>query len=214
MLHELKQPLNLIRVIAQDVRLDATRDRLEPSALPGSMFEVEQSVDEMVLRLDQLRVFARPPGSVSPTAAACSSDACRAMIERITGAVPRLQMTESFAAELPRATIDPFALEQVLWELADNGVRAAEEAGRDPQLKISTSSVNGDVRITVQDNGGGVSESVRAKIFEPSFTTRERAAGLGLALVLALISEAGGRVALVESSGEGSLFEVVLPHSP
>jgi signal transduction histidine kinase len=58
-LHDLKQPLNLIRVLAQDVRLDVTKDRLEIASLPETMTEIEAAVDELVTRLDELRESLR-----------------------------------------------------------------------------------------------------------------------------------------------------------
>ncbi len=57
LLHDLKQPLNLVRVIAQDVRLDERKGRLDLTALPARMLEIERAVDDVVERLDQIRVL-------------------------------------------------------------------------------------------------------------------------------------------------------------
>ncbi len=62
LLHDLKQPLNLVRVIAQDVRLDERKGRLDRGELPARMLEIERAVDDAVQRLGELRALLRPSG--------------------------------------------------------------------------------------------------------------------------------------------------------
>ncbi len=54
LLHDLKQPLNLIRVVAQEIRLDVRKGRLEAEALPERMLEIEHAVDQAVAAIDRL----------------------------------------------------------------------------------------------------------------------------------------------------------------
>ena len=58
-LHDLKQPLNLIKVIAQDVRLDVSKNRLDVNTLPGSMKDIEASIDRLVSQIDEYRQKVR-----------------------------------------------------------------------------------------------------------------------------------------------------------
>ena len=53
-LHDLKQPLNQIRVIAQDIRIDAKKERLDVASVPDSMKEIENAVDDLVNSLDRI----------------------------------------------------------------------------------------------------------------------------------------------------------------
>ncbi len=62
LLHDLKQPLNLARVVAQDLRLDAQRDRLDVARLPDALREIEAAIDEAARRIDELRDRVRAPG--------------------------------------------------------------------------------------------------------------------------------------------------------
>lgn len=55
LLHDLKQPLNAIRVIAQELRLDVSKNRLDIESMPQRLKEIEKSVDELVKRIDLLR---------------------------------------------------------------------------------------------------------------------------------------------------------------
>ena len=61
LLHDLKQPMNLIRVVAQDVNLDSMKGRLDEESIPQSMQEIIAAVDQLVSSIDRLRAFARPP---------------------------------------------------------------------------------------------------------------------------------------------------------
>ena len=55
LLHDLKQPLNLIRVMAQEIKLDIAKDRLELQTLPENMKHIMEAVDETVNRIERLR---------------------------------------------------------------------------------------------------------------------------------------------------------------
>lgn len=71
-------------------------------------------------------------------------------------------------------------------------------------------------KLTVRDNGLGMTPVVRERIFEPFYTTKQvgKGTGLGLATVWHLVTEAGGRVELESTPGEGSVFRVLLPVWP
>lgn len=69
------------------------------------------------------------------------------------------------------------------------------------------------LQLRVRDTGGGIPESVRPRIFEPFFTTKPigQGTGMGLAAVYGTIAEHGGNVSLLDSSSEGTCFEILLP---
>ncbi len=114
--------------------------------------------------------------------------------------------------DLPAASADPFHFEQALWDLIDNAVHAAEDAARPhPQIKITASQRGHEIVVAVKDNGCGVNQKIRDRLFEPFFTGRNEASGLGLTLALALVTEVGGRILLAETNEDGSLFEILLP---
>lgn len=71
-------------------------------------------------------------------------------------------------------------------------------------------------QLSVRDNGLGITPAVRERIFEPFYTTKEvgKGTGLGLATVWHLVTEAGGRVEVESTPGEGSVFHVLLPVWP
>ena len=128
-------------------------------------------------------------------------------------------------ARLDRVKADPTQLEQVLMNLAINARDAMPRGGR---LAIETADVNlGEgfarehpgagtgphVRLSVSDDGVGMSAEVQARIFEPFFTTKDkgRGTGLGLAMVYGIVKQHDGYIDVQSVPGKGTTFEVYLP---
>lgn len=211
LLHDLKQPLNVIRIVAQSLRLDIKKDRLEVELLPDSMTEIEDAVDQLVQRIDQLRIFTKPKSSEQLDVWVELSQVCWAVLERFRQIYPDLKLSSSIVDGLKVSGIDECNLEHALWELLDNGANSVENAPHGkPSLWISTYESHNYAIVEVRDNGSGVSEKVKSSLFDPFVTTRTQSAGLGLTLAKALVTIANGRIELVDSSDEGSLFRIVL----
>jgi signal transduction histidine kinase len=70
---------------------------------------------------------------------------------------------------------------------------------------------NGGARVQIQDQGPGVSQEVRARLFEPGATTKERGTGLGLALARGLARQHGGDLRLENRLAGGCVATLVLP---
>jgi CheY-like chemotaxis protein len=81
------------------------------------------------------------------------------------------------------------------------------------RLLIATADEDGWARLRVEDSGVGIEDAVRPHIFEPFFTTKDpgRGTGLGLATVLGIVEQRGGRIEFESVPGEGSVFVVLLP---
>jgi PAS domain S-box-containing protein len=95
-----------------------------------------------------------------------------------------------------------------------NGSGSGHDAER------TTASGNGEgesalwVRLAVEDEGHGIPDDVRARIFDPFFSTKEHGTGLGLAMVRQIVEGCGGWVEVWSRPGEGSRFDVWLPPAP
>jgi CheY-like chemotaxis protein len=126
--------------------------------------------------------------------------------------------------DLGSVKIDPGQFEQVIVNLVVNARDAMPKGGK---LIIETSNVilekdytyqNGGipsgkyVRITVSDNGVGMSEQVKAHLFEPFFTTKEdgKGTGLGLATCYSIIKQSGGHILVYSEPGQGTTFKIYL----
>ena len=108
---------------------------------------------------------------------------------------------------------DDVLLRQVFGNLIRNAVEAGEVAGVVPQVTVrgETDPVQRVCRVSVDDNGPGVADDARERIFQPFFTTRSRGTGLGLAIVQKILVMHNGRVAVRDAPGGGASLQVALP---
>jgi len=113
-------------------------------------------------------------------------------------------------AELPRLTVNPSQINQVLLNLINNAAQAIVEFG---QITISTRDDGGYIKVVVMDTGQGIDNETQKKIFEPFFTTKAMGEGTGLGLSISqkIAKEHGGWLEVHSAPGEGSEFSLVLP---
>jgi signal transduction histidine kinase len=132
-----------------------------------------------------------------------------------------------FDESLPKINIIPQDIGRVLLNLINNAFYAAYQSKKpNPMITVSTeqipssegvrleSAAGGWVKITVKDNGNGIPDAIKAKIFQPFFTTKPTGEGTGLGLSLAydIVTKGhGGTLEVVSTEGEGAEFMVTLP---
>ena len=82
-----------------------------------------------------------------------------------------------------------------------------------PEVIISSKQTEHGIQLSVKDNGGGIPEQVRDKIFQPFFTTKPtgKGTGLGLSLSYDIIKAHRGELILESSEGDGTLFSIQIP---
>jgi signal transduction histidine kinase len=115
-------------------------------------------------------------------------------------------------------SVERAELEQIILNLAANARDAMPDGGR---ITLRTSDFeplpaldhvpNGYVRLTVEDEGVGMSPDTQTQIFEPFFTTKSDGTGLGLSTVLDVVRRNQGHVSVESVENQGSRFEVCLP---
>ncbi len=105
-------------------------------------------------------------------------------------------------------------LRQALVNLVQNAMQAIGERRSDNgKVVLSTENIGDVVRLTVTDNGVGMTEEVRSRVFEPLFSTKTFGVGLGMAHVARIIERHSGTITITSQLGEGSQVEVRLPVS-
>lgn len=108
------------------------------------------------------------------------------------------------------AKFDRTQLIRVVTNLVKNGIQAMPEK-QTPKIVINVGTNNGEVVITVADNGSGVSEENKDKVFEPKFTTKTSGMGLGLAMVKNIVETYRGTITFVSQKDKGTTFKVTFP---
>jgi CheY-like chemotaxis protein len=102
-------------------------------------------------------------------------------------------------------------IQEALLNLIYNAIDALPQGGK---ITLSTDTLEGEVKITVADNGIGMTPEVRERVLEPFFTTKaERGTGLGLSMVYGTMERHRGRVAIESAIGEGTRISLFFPIS-
>jgi signal transduction histidine kinase len=114
---------------------------------------------------------------------------------------------------LPEIDADPEQLKEVLVNLVINACEAMERGGAIViQEKEVLNPSNGRMAvIRVSDNGPGIADSIRDKVLQPFFTTKEEGTGLGLSIAVRIVEEHGGLINIETNPDEGATFIISLP---
>ncbi|SNR88662.1 two-component system, NtrC family, sensor kinase [Humidesulfovibrio mexicanus] len=111
--------------------------------------------------------------------------------------------------ELPRIVSDRSQLQQVFLNLLNNALAAVADGG---VISVFAKEEGGGVRVTVTDNGCGMSEETMKHIFEPFFTTKKgKGTGLGLSITYGIIKRLGGDISVESTQGVGTTLTITLP---
>ena len=105
---------------------------------------------------------------------------------------------------------DATAMRQVLHNIFKNAAEAAEEAAQ-PQVHIQTANADGQITLTVANNGKSFGKDMLANAFEPYVTDKLTGTGLGLPVVKKIVEEHGGRIALSNPAEGGACVKITLP---
>jgi signal transduction histidine kinase len=202
--HEIRNPLVSIKTFLH---------LLSEEDAGGSAEFRTVAIDE-VRRIERLlevvMQHARPPSAPSPEAIGEVEPALRsvAQLAALRAAARNVKLDVALAPDLSPAAIAPDALRQVLLNLALNAVEVSEPGST---VRLAAEPTESGVSIAVDDEGPGVPAALRERVFEPFFSTKPRAGGLGLAITRRLVQQAGGAIEIEPRAPRGSRFRVTLP---
>ncbi len=146
------------------------------------------------------------------------------IIYEVTGMVEQranvhaIEIIKDIPDDSPMVRVDPSQLQQVFLNLFNNAIDAIIEryGASGGRLEIAADTSEDDsARITVSDNGAGITEENMNKVFSPFFTTKPvgKGTGLGLSVCYGIIREMGGEMKVESEINRGTVFTIVLPSS-
>ena len=201
--HEIKNPLAGIRGACEIMV-----PRLSGTGMQEVAEEVVRQIDRLNRTVEELLEFSRPSRTTQlPTD-------LHALIDTVVGMLMRQRRASTVEIErvyderLPSIPLDPFQIQQVLYNVLLNACQAMDYHGR---LTIATALDEIHVVIEVCDSGPGIPEGAREAIFEPFFTTRTEGTGLGLAIVKKIVEAHGGTIEAGAAPAGGAAFRILLP---
>ena len=204
--HEIKNPLSTLglatRRLGRRLETLAEADRVVARDSLAAMRKEFELLEEMAETFSELGRMAEPL-SREPLELNVLVRSVHVLHE---GGSVRFEL--DLTPGLPPIQADEKALRRVLSNLVKNAVEAQSGSGR---VTVRTSHQDGRVILAVEDDGPGIPEEVRARVFEPGFSTKQRGSGVGLFLARALVEQHGGHIEIDTETGKGTVVRVTLP---
>jgi two-component system nitrogen regulation sensor histidine kinase NtrY len=211
--HEIKNPLTPIQLSAQRLR------RRYPEILneENSIFDqcthtIIKQVDELKRLVSEFSQFARMPKIQQATANLCQIT--RETLFLYQEAHKEITFTCRETEPIPIFSFDAEQIKRCLINLIDNAVAVltidSTIAGT-IDIVLSLNEEKESVFIKVADNGPGIPEEDKAKLFEPYFSTKKTGTGLGLAIVSTIVADHNGYIRVQNNSPHGAIFIIELP---
>lgn len=207
--HEIKNPLTPIQLSAQRLRkryLDTIGDNRE--IFDKCTATIVNQVDEIKKLVSEFSDFARMPKLHKELKNLGSL--IREVIVLYQEAHKQLTITCDIAPDVPDFLFDAVQIKRVLINLLDNAVTVLGDQGA-ITVTLSYDSSSRRARLEVADDGPGIPDEVKLRIFEPYFSTRKSGTGLGLAIAHTIVSEHGGTIRVYDNAPIGAVFAVELP---
>jgi two-component system nitrogen regulation sensor histidine kinase NtrY len=196
--HEMKNPLTPIRLAVR---------QLARRAPPDMQVELEVIATESA----RLEVMAKDFAELGrlPAGIAASVDLCELLEDLMRNALPD-GMTREFRSAEPGITIEGYydPLRRAFSNVLRNAVEACKGEGA---IRIAVQRGNGNIAVTVSDDGPGIPADRRELIFQPYYTDKGDGTGLGLAIVRQTIEQHHGTIGVRETPGGGATFVVQFP---
>jgi len=207
--HDLRNPL---QTIINTIHLAKEAMKANPASMPekdprvGSALEtIREQADFMNKIVSDLQDYAK---QAKPTFV--HYDMQKLIGDSLSSIpVPKaVEVSSSVETGFPKLSVDPGLLRRAFTNIITNALQAMPEGGK---LKIRAWTSQNIAAVSFQDTGIGIPEDVKAKMFNPLFTTREKGVGLGLAVTKRLIESHKGEIKVFSKPGEGTTLTVELP---
>jgi len=207
--HEIKNPLTPMKLSIQ---------YLQKAILNGSP-DVKELTSNMALTLiEQIDQLSKIASEFSQFANIGNAKMERIDLREVVESVTRLYATHPeldihFTQSSVTASVmaDRVQMNRLLTNLLQNAVEAGNENDKKVQVKISLEQQENKILLSVEDDAGGIPESMQVNIFTPNFTTKSSGTGLGLAICKGIVEKANGTIWFSTVEEQGTIFFVELP---
>jgi len=208
MAHEVKNPLTPIQLTAQRLLRRSREGRLDPQIVAEGAETILTEVKSLSRLVDSFSRFAKLPAPLPRPLDAC--ELMRQVQALYAPAHPELRIDLELLGDPVEARWDADMVKRALINFVDNAVSALEGKGH---IHLSLKPDGDRVRLEVEDDGPGVPEEIRERLFDPYFSTKRKGTGLGLAIVRRIAQDHGGE-AHYQPLPHGSRFSLILPLEP
>ncbi len=205
--HDIRNPLQSITgdLFLAKADLALLSDCEEKNNIQESLSEIEKNVDYINKIVADLQDFARP---LKPNLEETDLKLIFDQLLKKNAFPENIMVSVEVEVDAREVVADYTFINRIMNNLVNNAVQAMPKGGK---LTINVFKEANDVVITVKDNGVGIPEAVKAKLFTPMFTTKAKGQGFGLAVVKRMSEALGGSVVFESQDGKGTTFIVRFP---
>jgi PAS domain S-box-containing protein len=206
--HEIKNPLMLIGGFARQILKDMAQEPPKNLAKLQIIVDEVRRLEDFLVEVGSYAKFSEPQKQLGNL---------NALVQETCGRLePSLQenhlaLVLELDPHLPEIPFDPGHLRQVILNIAKNGIEAMGPGGT---LTMATGRQAGRVFLRIQDTGPGIPPEIRAKIFQPFFSSKSKGSGLGLAISQKIIEAHQGEIVIESEPQKGTWVTIWLPAAP
>ena len=203
--HEIKNPLTPMRLSVQSFQR-----KFDPKD-PNIHQKVEEYSNTLIQQIDMMSSIASAFSNFAKMPAQKNEMLnVVAIVDLALDIFSEKYITFHSAKKEIIAKFDRTQLIRVVTNLVKNGIQAIPE-GIEPKIEVNLDEDNNHVVLTVKDNGIGISEANKDKVFEPKFTTKSSGMGLGLAMVKNIVNTYNGSINFASHKDNGTTFTITFP---
>ncbi len=205
--HEVKNPLTPITLSAQRLKRKFS-DKLDEPVFDECTQMIIDHVELIRNLVNEFSAFARfPAANLKPTALPPIIEETIALYRE---GHQDIRFNIHVSDGIPILNLDPQQLKQAIINLLDNAIGAIKDEGQ-IQIMLTHDPILNKVRIEVTDNGMGISDEDKTRLFEPYFSTKRTGMGLGLTIVNSIIADHHGMISVQDNKPQGAKFVIELP---
>lgn len=208
--HQWKQPISMISMSSANIKVDMMFGELNTKALSLSLEGIDNSVKYLMQTMNDFRDFFHDNSEADLFDI---SDIVNQTVELISSKINDYGI--NLEVDLPHFNLPIFKndLIQILMNILSNSIEALEKLSSNRLIKISHLKEDDNFKLTICDNGGGISEKNINKIFDKYFTTKKDkiGSGIGLYMCQVLVKKRIGGSIQVFNTQKGACFEILIP---
>jgi signal transduction histidine kinase len=204
--HEVRNPLNAAKLQLELLERRLRRSGDDPRLVePGQLAQKE--IERLTMLLNEFLAFARPPEIHTQELDVASIVRQVAELERVSAEKRGAELVLAACPQQLVAQVDAPKIHQVVLNLVRNAIEAVTAGGH---VTLELADDDDRFHIRIADDGPGIPDHVRPRIYEPFFSTKESGTGLGMSIVHSLVALHGGTIDL-ETSPRGTRFDIKIP---
>jgi two-component system nitrogen regulation sensor histidine kinase NtrY len=205
--HEVKNPLTPITLSAQRLQRKYSRQLKNP-VFDECTRTITEHVEVIRNLVDEFSTFARfPTANPKPCELPPVIEETLALYRE---GHRNIKFKFAIKDNIPKLNLDRQQIKQAMINLVDNAISAIKEKGN-ISVTLSNDSILKTVRVEIADDGAGISDDDKTRLFEPYFSTKKTGMGLGLTIVSTIVADHNGTIRVQDNHPRGAKFIIELP---